>query len=470
MISRVLTVFLAPVVLSLSSAAAQQSPFEPANFGVVYDVPAMAQVKVQKNVTYHRAGGRELQLDICTPPGARAPLPAVVFFNAIGDHLPDRVKEWGIYSSWPKLIAAQGMVGVSMDCDGQSIQECLGAVCAFLEREGAKYGIDGTRIGTYAASANVTEASRFLLRPEAAKNVKAAVFYYGWPDVPTARRDLPVLCVTAESDLAASHERLLALWPQILAAGAPWTFELATDMPHAFDAFADNDASRRTIQRTIAFWKSHLEPVPQPAWQPSPERAILAAMFGNDEARIVSLLGEWIAAHPEDPHGYATRGTTLARMRRGPQAKPDLEKALALGSDDPGVHGCLGMMLAMEGKNAPAVEHMRQAIAGNWSGSELYGNLGHALLVLGRNEEAVQAYEESLRLGIPPGPQTLGLANFNLACGYARLGRTDDALTAVERAVEQRFGPRRSYESDEDLKPLRTEERFLIALDRLGTR
>ena len=75
-----------------------------------------------------------------------------------------------------------------------------------------------------------------------------------------------------------------------------------------------------------------------------------------------------------------------------------------------------------------------------------------------------------ISVGIPPGPQTLGLANYNLACGYARLGRVADALGAVERAVEQRFGARRSYETDADLEPLRGEERFQVALDRLGTR
>src|SRR5262245_873658 len=457
--------------LALPAFSAQQrSPFEPANYGVVYDVPATAKVRVEKNVTYLRSGERDLQLDICTPPGAKAPLPAVVFLNAIGDRLPDRVKEWGIYSSWPRLIAAQGMAGVSMDCDGEHIPESLAAVFAFLESSGAEHGVDGSRIGIYAASANVTEASRFLLRAEAPKNVKAAAFYYGWPEAPEMRRDLPVLTVAAESDLGGSRELLGRLFTRVLESGAPWTFEVATDLPHAFDAFADNDASRRTIQRTIAFWKSHLEPVPQPPWKPSEERAILAAMYGHDEARIVSLLGAWITAHPDEPAGYATRGQTLCRMRRGNQAKGDLEKALALGSTDPGVHGCLGMVLASEGKNAEGVEHMRAAIAGNWYGSELYGYLGHALLVLGKNEEAVQAYERSLELGIPPGPQTLGLANYNLACGYARVGRTADALTAIERAVEQHFGTRRAYETDEDLKPLREEDRFLIALDRLGAR
>ena len=459
------------LLLALPTFSAQErSPFEPANFGVVYDVPATAKVRVEKNVTYHRAGERDLQLDICTPPGAKAPLPAVVFLNAIGDRLPDRVKEWGIYSSWPRLIAALGMAGVSMDCDGERIPECLGAVFAFLEREGAQHGVDGSRIGVYAASANVTEASRFLLRAEAPKNVKAAVFYYGWPDAPEMRRDLPVLVVTAESDLGGSREVLGGLFTRVLESGAPWTFELATDLPHAFDAFSDNDASRRTIQRTIAFWKSHLEPVPQPPWKPSEERAILAAMYGHDEPRIVSLLGAWIESHPAEPAGYAARGQALCRMRRGNQARGDLEKALALGSSDPGVHGCFGMVLATEGKHAEGVEHMRAAIAGHWYGSELYGHLGHSLLVLGRNEEAVAAYERSLELGIPPGPQTLGLANYNLACGYARVGRTEQALAAIERAVEQHFGNWRTYESDEDLEALREEDRFLVAMDRLGAR
>ena len=68
-----------------------------------------------------------------------------------------------------------------------------------------------------------------------------------------------------------------------------------------------------------------------------------------------------------------------------------------------------------------------------------------------------------------PRPTTLGLANYNLACGYARLGRTEDALTAIERAVGQRFGARNAYETDADLAPLRAEPRFTAALDRLAS-
>jgi tetratricopeptide (TPR) repeat protein len=192
-------------------------------------------------------------------------------------------------------------------------------------------------------------------------------------------------------------------------------------------------------------------------------------MFANDAERTASLLDAWIVEHPDEPAGYAARGTALCRMRRGAQAKPDLERALALGSTDAGVHGMLGMVLEGEGAHQPAVEHLRAAIAGDWYSSELYGYLGHALLLLGENAEGVRAYERALELGMPPGAATAGVANYNLACGYARLGRIEDALAALERAVEQRFGTRREYESDPDLDPLHDHARFRAALERLGS-
>ena len=455
----------------VSSAVAQltpeqRSPFDAAHWGLVYDVPATKDVRVE-NVVYHRSGGRELTLDIYRLPGAQGALPGVVFLNAIGDRPTDRVKDWGIYATWPRLIGALGMAGISMDCDGEHVQESLAAVFAFLEREGAQHGVDGRRLGTYAASANTGEAAAFLMGEHAPAGVRCAAFFYGWPDC-TPRRDLPVLNITAEGDLVMSREFLARQWQRVLESGAPWTFELASGLPHAFDAFTDDDVARATIQRAIAFWRSHLEPLPQPPWQPAPERAIVAASYAHDTPQVLELLGRWIAEHPASPEGYAMRGMTLTREQRGQEGKADLEKALALGSQEPGVHGLLGMVLAFEQKHAQAVEHLRLAVAGGYRGPELLGTLGHSELVLGENAAAVQSYEAALEMGVPPGANTLGLANFNLACGYTRLGRKDDALTALERAVEAGFNRRSAYEGDADLAPLREEERFLVLMDRLG--
>lgn len=451
----------------LALAQASSSSLRPDDYGVVLDAPDTARVRVQKNLSYGRPGARELALDLYLPPEASPrPRPGIVFLNAIGDALPDRVKEWGIYSSWPRLVAAHGFAGIAMDCDGEHVQESLAALFGFLAREGARLGVDPDRLGVYAASANCGASARYLMDASCAPGIRAAAFFYGWPEPAELRRDLPVLCIVAESDAQRSAEFYGALWTRVLAARAPWTLQYASGLPHAFDAFSDNDASRRILLQALAFWRSHLEPVPQPSWAPSEGRAVVEATYWGDEQRTRAVLGRWIEAHPDDPAGYAMRGMTLARSGAR-DAKADLEKALALGCDEPGVKGCLGQFLANEGQHARAVELLQAARVGGSLNSQMLGALGHSLLILGRNSEAVEAYEAALTAGIPPGASTLGLAHFNLACGYARLGRRDEALTSVERAIEQRFGTRSAYERDADLAPLREEERFLMALDRL---
>ena len=132
----------------------QRSPINPDNWGVVFDVPATKQVKVSRDVPYMG----NLAIDVYTPPDLKAGerRPAVIFLNAIGDQPNNKVKSWEIYKSFPRLIAAHGMVGISMDADGAQIQESLRALFGFLEKEGAAYGIDASRLGVYTASANTT--------------------------------------------------------------------------------------------------------------------------------------------------------------------------------------------------------------------------------------------------------------------------------------------------------------------------
>jgi hypothetical protein len=71
-----------------------------------------------------------------------------------------------------------------------------------------------------------------------------------------------------------------------------------------------------------------------------------------------------------------------------------------------------------------------------------------------------------LELGVPAG-RFRALAYYNLACGYVRVGRKDDALVALGRAVDQGMTDRATYENDEDLNPLRGDPRFQQLLSRL---
>ena len=131
-----------------------------------------------------------------------------------------------------------------------------------------------------------------------------------------------------------------------------------------------------------------------------------------------------------------------------------------------------GLGMAYNGAQqwAKAAEMLEKAVAGGVDNSQYRGALAWSLLHLNRDADAVRHYERAFELGIPPGPNTQGAARYNLACGYARLGRKDDALAALTLAAEQGFGTRAGYEGDDDLKSLRGDVRWNQLLAKLDAR
>jgi dienelactone hydrolase len=443
----------------------QRSPLDATNWGVVYDTPATRRVKVRNEVQYLG----ELAIDIYSPPDMKAgeKRPAVIFVNAVGDREDNKVKSWAIYQSWPRLVAAHGMIGVSMDADGARIQESLRGVFDFLTKQGAQYGVDGARLGLYAASANVRGTYEYLIEENAAPGIRAAALYYGSVPAGKMRADLPVLFIVAQGDAPGMGAPLGALWRRVVEAKAPWSLLFASNLPHGFDAFSDNDDARRIIQQSLAFWKSNLEPVPQPPWKPSSARAIVAATYGNDSQRAAELLADWIKENPNDATARIQYGRALLQLRRFDEGAAAYEKALSLGSNDPGVFSGLGQIKFGQRQYEQAIPLLTRAIEGGMRNSFLYGRLASAQLHAGRNEEAVKTYLKAFETGIPPGANTRGVAYFNLACGYTRLGQKDKAFEALAGAVAEGFTDRGAYETDEDLAPLRAEPRFQELLGRL---
>lgn len=438
-------------------------------WGVVYDVPATKQVKVRSGVPYLSDARGTLAVDIYLPPDMKAgeKRPAVLFVNAIGDSPQGKVKDWEIYRSWPRLVAAHGLIGVSMEADGERIQESLRGVFDFLSSKGAEYGIDGERLGLYAASANVSGTTRYLASEHAAKGIRAAALYYGRVPEGNLRKDLAVLFIVAESDARGVNRPLHELWQRVIESNVPWTLLFASDLPHAFDAASDNDAARRIIQQTLAFWKSNLEPVPQPPWQPSKAREIIAANYANTPRRASELLAAWVKENPEDRAAHMQYGRALIALRRFDEAEAAYRRAQELGESGPGFLYSFGDLKFRQQKFADAVDYLTRAIEGGARHSLAYGNLAYAQLRLGRNEEAIRSYERAFEAGIPPGANTRGVAHFNMACAYARLGQKDKALGALASAVAEGFNERRLYETDEDLAPLRADARFQEILARL---
>ena len=92
-------------------------------------------------------------------------------------------------------------------------------------------------------------------------------------------------------------------------------------------------------------------------------------------------------------------------------------------------------------------------------------DLGHVLTRLGRNGRALEVDREIVRR--MPDDET---AHYNLACSLALVGEVDAAFAELERAVELGYADAEHAAADQDLAPLRDDERFAGFLARLRER
>ena len=333
---------------------------------LVYQVPGMQQVTVRKDIPYKKADASELRLDLYYPPDFRegARRPAVVFINGVGDRPDSRLKEWPVYASWGRLVAASGWIAVTFDArgpytsSGPDIQD----VFRFLRSDGARLGIQTDRLAAWVCSGNVPSGLAVLME-DSDPGLRAAVVYYGASDGAKMRTDLPVLFVRAGRDnprLLGAIDRLLA---RASAAGAPWTVVSAPDLHHAFDVLDETAESRRIVRETLEFFREFLSPPAPPAAAPSLARRALAHWFVGEYAEAAAAYGEYVRTHPDDATATMRLGLSQAHARKASEAEANLQKAVRLGADSPTDLYNVGCGYALLGESATALDWLERAVA-----------------------------------------------------------------------------------------------------------
>ena len=150
---------------------------------IVYRVPEMDAVSVRRDVEYMSAPGepRTLDLYIPTHQEGRSGLPALVFVMGYPDAgmkamLGCSAKDIGQYTSWARLAAASGMIGVTYSAQ-EPASETL-AVIRYLRENARSLNLDPERIGIWSCSGNVPNALG-VLASEAPGAIRCAVLCYG---------------------------------------------------------------------------------------------------------------------------------------------------------------------------------------------------------------------------------------------------------------------------------------------------
>jgi len=155
-------------------------------------------------------------------------------------------------------------------------------------------------------------------------------------------------------------------------------------------------------------------------------------------------------------------GRTRTAQGRFADAVKLFERASTLRPEDFQATAFLAQSYASMGMTGEAEEAIRRAIRQVQQRLDLNPddaracNLGSGLhSKLGHTEKALEYAERSLAID-PEDPMLL----YNVACTYSCLGKIDDALSCLERAVDKGFGHKEWIDHDSDLDALRESPRF----------
>jgi len=256
---------------------------------VVYKVPGMDKVKVVPNLKYTRADDPNILMDVYLPPDAAQveKHPAVIFVHG-GAKAQYTPKDWGIYTTWGRLIAASGFVGVTfthrLEYPNKSLEiaaQDVRAAIDYVRVNADKYNIDKDRICLIAFSAGGPMLS-LAMRGDT-PFVRCLIGFYAFMDIQQsdyrktetaetvkafspitylekdASKIPPIFIARAGRDeVPTMDDSIDRFVREALARNIALTFANQPQGVHGFDNQNDDERSREIIRSAIAFMQIHL--------------------------------------------------------------------------------------------------------------------------------------------------------------------------------------------------------------------
>jgi acetyl esterase/lipase len=260
---------------------------------VVYSVPGMDKAVVRPNIVYKKDGTSEMKLDVYLPPNLtaneRRPVVFFVHGGPLGVNPSPGAKDWLLFKSYGRLMAAKGLVGVVLDHryvsskakDLETSFSDVEAAIAFIRAHAAANHVDPDRVALWVFSGAGPHLS-IGLRGNT-PYIRCLISYYGVLDVgnhalgsgeppqsmekysPIAylqksNGSLPsVLIAHAGLDRVAGTSAAVDLFvAKMLAIGGDINLLVHPFGLHGFDAIDKDDQSKDILAATIAFLKGRL--------------------------------------------------------------------------------------------------------------------------------------------------------------------------------------------------------------------
>jgi len=280
--------------LIAGAAMAQNLPIPPnvlaaARRPVVMTLPGMDQAVVTKDIRYSDVAEARVAMDVYRPPGLKAGerRPAVIFIHG-GGPPGAPMKEMGVYTSYGRLMAAQGLVGVTFTHrqgypEGTAAGGAdVAAAIAYVRAHAAELSIDPDRLCLAAYSLGGAMLTPYLR--DAPPWLRCIVAYYPMMDLEASARHragekaevlaawsplrhlvdpgrkAPLFLARAGADeipdLLPGLDRFIA---EAIRRDYPLTLANNPGAPHSFDITGPTPRTLEILAETFAFLRRHLE-------------------------------------------------------------------------------------------------------------------------------------------------------------------------------------------------------------------
>lgn len=262
---------------------------EVASKPIVYSIPGMKRVKVKRNIVYKRIDNSDLNADIYSPPSIKggAKLPAVIYIHGgrIPPNLLTKPKDWGVYQSHGKLIAASGFIGITFNHRYygydylDEAQSDVDSLIEYIRSNADTLNIDKNRIIVWAFSAGGMFLSHAIRdRPS---YIRGIVAYYTMLDARLMRKQapssisnetlrdysplyylqsaekmvMPIFIARAGQDDINLNKIIDNFAQEAINKNVNLDFSNHTSGRHGFDVHNDDERSREIIKQTLEFIK-----------------------------------------------------------------------------------------------------------------------------------------------------------------------------------------------------------------------
>lgn len=249
---------------------------------LLYNIDESKKVKVTKNIIYKSVDNKSLLMDVYTPENlsSEGKLPVVIFVHGEGPELYIKnAKDWGVYSSYGKLLASMGFAAVTFNhrYAGRNFKKIKDAskdvsdAVDYIRNNSFQWNIDIEKICVWSFSLGGIYSSIFLKDKE--KNIKCLISYYGLLDINTKvskigeaykefspknylvnNNNSHILIVKAANDRIKAVNSSIDNFMQIAKEyNVKYDYIVHNTGGHSFDIFKDNDETKKVIGQTLKY-------------------------------------------------------------------------------------------------------------------------------------------------------------------------------------------------------------------------